>query len=100
PQQSDRWRAGTARSDGKAPGLIAQVGPKPVTAVLTIEHGCYRGMVDGFVALVVQQVLLADIGDVSRLGVFGEQVVERLVLRRPKILGNGLIPFLAIREDR
>ena len=54
-------------------------------------------MVDRFLAVVRHQVLLADIGDVAALR-FGEQVVEGLVLRRAKRLGNGFVPFLAVGE--
>ena len=46
------------------------------------------------------QVLLADVGDVAALGILGEQVVERLVLGRAHLLGDRLIPFLAVGEDR
>ena len=53
-------------------------------------------MVDRLVAVVGQQVLLADIGDVAALRVFGEEMVEGLVLRRTDRLGNGVVPFLAV----
>jgi hypothetical protein len=56
-------------------------------------------MVDRLVALVRHQILLAHIGDVARLPVLGEQVIEGLVLLRPNLLGDRLIPFVAVGED-
>ena len=44
------------------------------------------------------QVLLADVGDVGRFRIFGEQVVERLVPGRPDRLGDCVIPFVAVGE--
>src|SRR5690606_1894078 len=49
---------------------------------------------------VVEQVLLADVGDVGRVLVLSEQVVERLIAARAHLLGDGLVPFLAVGEDR
>jgi len=40
-------------------------------------------MVDGLVAIVGDQVLLADVGNVAALRIFREQVVEGLLLGRP-----------------
>ena len=57
-------------------------------------------MIDRLLALVLDQVLLADVGDVALLGILREQMVEGLVLRRTDRLGDGLIPFIAVREDR
>ena len=47
-----------------------------------------------------QQVLLADIGDIAAVRIFGEKMVERLILMRANSLWNGVIPFFAIGEDR
>jgi hypothetical protein len=47
-----------------------------------------------------QQILLADIGDVAAVPIFGKKMVERLVFGRANFLGNRLIPFLAIVENR
>ena len=68
--------------------LLPVLGPQPVTAALeTLEHARDRWVIDGLVALVTQQVLLTDICDVRGLRIFGEQVVEGLVLRRTQVLG-------------
>src|SRR5690606_18099499 len=50
--------------------------------------------------VVGQKVLLRDIGDVFRLAVFGEQVIEGLVAPRPHVLGDRLPPFLGVAEGR
>jgi hypothetical protein len=42
------------------------------------------------------EVLLRNIGYVFSFLVFGEQVVERLILAGPDFLGNGLVPLLGI----
>ena len=46
------------------------------------------------------EVLLRDIGDIFGFRVFGEEVIERLILARPDLFGNFLPPCLGIREDR
>ena len=50
--------------------------------------------------LVRKQVLLGDIGDVFGFRVLGEQMVERLVLARPHLGRDRLVPFLGIVELR
>src|SRR5215470_5268091 len=47
-----------------------------------------------------QQVLLGDIRDVFALRVLREQVIERLVLARPHLGRNRLVPFLGVVEFR
>jgi hypothetical protein len=47
-----------------------------------------------------KQVTLTDIGDVGRVIIFGEQVIERLITPRADILWDGLVPFLGIGENR
>src|SRR3712207_2779456 len=71
-----------------------------VAAVLiAAKEAADRRMVDWLVGLVRQQILLADIGRVAAFAILGEKVVEGLVLRRPYLFGNRLIPFLGIGED-
>ena len=73
---------------------MPMLGPKLVPAVFeTIEVGSDRRMIDRLVALVRDEVLLADVGDVALLGVLGEQMVEGLVLRRADRFGDRLVPF-------
>ena len=57
-------------------------------------------MANRFAAVIGQQILLADISDVAAVGIFRQQMVKRLVPRWLQILWNGLIPFLAVGEDR
>ena len=73
----------------------------PVAAVFELfEILVHIGMRDRPGQRIAHQVLLADVGDVIALVAFGEQVVERLVAIGPDVLGDRLIPVLAIREDR
>ena len=46
------------------------------------------------------EVLLRDIGDIFGFRVFGEEMIERLILARPDLFGDRLPPCLGIREDR
>ncbi len=68
-------------------------------AVLDEDFGDLR-MAHRLAALVGQQVLLRDIGDVFGLVVFGEQMIERLILVRPHFGRDRLVPFLGIVEHR
>ena len=56
-------------------------------------------MIDRLVAIVGQQIALADIGDVTRIAVFREQVIKGLILARAQILRDLIVPFLGIGED-
>ena len=66
------------------------------------EQTVDRRMIDRLVAVVVEQILLADIGDVARLGILGEQMIERLILARPDRLRGSIrtIPRCWRRPDR
>ena len=81
--------------------LVLVLGPEPVAALgKAVEKAVDRRMVDFAAFIVGNEVLLADIGDVAGLRIFGEQVVEGLVLGRPQCLVNGFVPFLAVGEFR
>ncbi|EDM70609.1 hypothetical protein RAZWK3B_05672 [Roseobacter sp. AzwK-3b] len=56
------------------------------------------GMIHRLPGIIRHQVLLRDIGHVIALLVLGQQMVERLLARRTAVLGDGVIPFLGIRE--
>ena len=58
------------------------------------------GMANRFAAVIGQQILLADIGDIAAIGIFREKMIEGLVSWRLQVLWNRFIPFLAIGEDR
>src|SRR5690348_9812479 len=82
-------------------GLLPELVAKPVAAALqALEHRADRRMVDRLLAVVGDQILLADVSDVGRLRILREQMIERLFLRRAKRLGDRFVPFLAVREDR
>ena len=70
------------------------------TVFKIIENAINRGMTDWPALFVMQQILLADIGNIAVLGVFGEQMVKWLILARPHFGRDGLIPFLRIVENR
>src|ERR1700741_140885 len=57
-------------------------------------------MTDRLARWVGQQVLLGNVGNIFGLGVFGEQVIKRLVLVRAHLGGNRLIPFFGVVELR
>ena len=69
------------------------------TRVEALEVGGNCRVVDRLFAFVLDQVLLTDVRDVALLRILREQVIEGLVLRRADLLGNRLIPFVAIGED-
>ena len=57
-------------------------------------------MADRTILGVGQEIALGDIGAVIAVLILREEMVEGLVLARPDIFGNGLIPFLGIGELR
>lgn len=69
-------------------------------AVEAVEHRSDRRVVDRLLAVVGDQVLLTDIGDIGRFRVFREQVIKGLVLGRPHRFGDCVVPFVAIGELR
>ena len=75
-------------------GLEADVG-----AVLQVgEHLGDLGMLDRVAGVVADQVLLRDVGDVVGVRALGQQVVEGLVLARPDVLRDRLVPLLGVAE--
>src|SRR5690606_14070708 len=82
-------------------GSVGQAAAQPVAAAEEVlEQLRHARVVDRAALAVVEQVLLADVGDVGRVLVLSEQVVERLIAARAHLLGDGLVPFLAVGEDR
>lgn len=65
-----------------------------------IEKQIDRRVFDGIAAVVRDQVLFADIGDVVAIRILCEEVIERLLAIRAHGLGNCLHPFLGVRELR
>lgn len=55
-------------------------------------------VIDWLARVIGQEILLGDIGDVVAFVVFREQMIERLVLARARLLGNGIVPFLRVRK--
>src|SRR3546814_1182777 len=68
------WSSDVCSSDLTACSMPV-FAPQHVAAVLIIgEQPRQRGMVDRLVAVVGHQIALADIGDIARIAVFGEQL--------------------------
>ena len=79
--------------------LVAVPGAKLVAPLVErAKQPVDRRMIDLAAILVGEQILLADVGDVARLGIFGEQMIEWLVLGRAQILGDRFVPFFAVGE--
>src|SRR5690606_6405552 len=72
-----------------------------VMAVLGLDEDFRQlGMAQRLAGTVVKQVLLRHIGDVFRLFVLREKMIEGLVLGGPRSFRNRLIPFLCVVEFR
>ncbi len=50
--------------------------------------------------IVGQQVLFGHVGDIGRLRILGQQMVERLVTARPDLFGDRGQPLLGVGEHR
>ena len=57
-------------------------------------------MAHGLAGVVGEQVLLRHIGDIFRLVVFGEEVIEGLIFFRPDIFGDRFPPLIGVVERR
>jgi hypothetical protein len=64
------------------------------------ENAVNRRMADRAIVVVVKQVLLADIGNIAVLRIFGEQMVKGLILGRTDFRRDRVIPFIAVGENR
>lgn len=49
---------------------------------------------------ICQQVLLADISDITGIAIFGEQMIERLFAVRTHFSGDRIVPLFAVGKDR
>ena len=70
------------------------------SAVEFLENPGDRGVIHRTILVIMQQVLLADIGDVGVFGILGEQVIKGLIFLRPHVGGDRLVPLLGICKDR
>ncbi|MCY1310769.1 hypothetical protein D9M70_609950 [compost metagenome] len=61
-----------------------------------VEQGIDLGVAHRPVAVVELQVLLGNVGDILAVVVFGEQMVEGLILARADLLRNGVPPFFGV----
>ena len=67
-------------------------------AVKTVKNLVDIGMPDGAVLAIGQQILLAYIGGVIAIGIFGQQMIKRLVFFWPCFGRDRIIPFFGIVE--
>jgi hypothetical protein len=99
------WQ-GTAMVDKRLKRLAgeASVGQRSshlVTPILeAVEQLADCGVINRPALRIGDQIALADIGDVGRILVLGQQVVKRLIAARANVLGDRLVPFVRIGEDR
>ncbi len=89
------------RDRRKGQGLITARCLDLIGAVL----GAHEDLVDLRVAhwiagCIGQKVLLRDVGDIFGFRILSEEVIEWLILARPDFFGNGLPPFIGVREHR
>jgi len=82
---------------------MAILAPQRITAVIErLEQARDSGVIDRLLAFIPLQILLADIGNVAAVGIFGEQMVEGLIAIRPDeargfriaIETNGTLPVI------
>src|SRR5262249_48458785 len=100
-RQHTYTRKGAARAAPflrSASSVYLRVTRPVVTAVVAYKSLCNVRMTDRLPGRVRQQVLLGDVGDVFSLGVFSEQVIERLILVRAYFRRDRLQPFLGVVE--
>src|SRR3954468_8652973 len=85
----------------KSGGLIQRGIARAIAAGLVPDEalGALR-VPDRFAGIIGQKVLLGNIGDVFGLRILREQMIKRLILVWPKLLGNRQPPFLGIVEFR
>ena len=57
-------------------------------------------MIERLVGAVELEITLAHIGDVARFRILREEVVEGLILARPHLGGDRLIPLVTVGEHR
>ena len=64
-----------------------------------VENACDTGVIDRLLTIVDHQILLADVGNIVAVGIFGEQVLKRLILRRTDRFRNRFVPFVAVGKN-
>ena len=80
-------------------GSVARFAAQRVALALdALEQLLDVGMPDRAVLGVCHQVLLADIGGVVAVSIFGQQMIERLVLVRAHLGRDRLLPLVGVVE--
>jgi hypothetical protein len=79
---------------------VTEAAQQRVVAIVELLEQLFDlGVVHRAAIAVLDQVLLADIGDIGAFLILGEEVVIGLFAPGTKILGDLLVPFLAVGED-
>ena len=80
--------------------LMAQFALQLIAAISKIgEQLAHLWVVNRAFLFIRQKILLADIGDIAVLTIFGEEMIKGLVFGWPDFFGDRLIPFFAVRKD-
>jgi len=69
------------------------------TVCFTPEDVVDGRMIDWLGVIVIDQVLLADIGDVGAFVILGEKMIKGLLAGGTQRFGNRFVPFLAVGEN-
>ena len=85
-------------SDRRSMGV--QEGCPELPGFVLFEELGDLGVAQRLVAIIKEQVLLRDVGDIFRLVVFSKQMIVGLILVRTNFFGYGLPPFLGVGELR
>jgi hypothetical protein len=73
----------------------------PIKAITQLaKHLLYLRMFDGLVGRVRKEILLRHVSDVVTVGIFGEEMIEGLVLAWTQLFRNGLVPVFRVGEFR
>jgi hypothetical protein len=67
---------------------------------VTIEDQLELRMAARCVELIQNEILFGDVGHVGRIFGLREEMVIRLILRRPNLDGNRMPPFIGVVEER
>lgn len=72
----------------------------PVASIFeAIEQLWHGRMINRSAFAVSNKILLTDIGNVARVVILSEQVIEWLIAMRPDLFRDRFVPFLAVSED-
>lgn len=68
-------------------------------ALKFFEQPRYGGVIHRFFAIIRNQILLTNIGNIIAVGVLSEQMIKGLILGRSNVLRNRFVPFFTVRKN-